>query len=311
MMTEIRLASLLEKIADLHGQARTAPSTSARTAAARPASPPSTSRSSAKTEGKTGIDIRIKPGTKGEQCHIPVIITQDRLSGDGLQRLLHRRGLRRGHRRRLRHPQLRLRRQPPRRHPHLLRRQKLPCPLLGEALRRGRRQRQARHESPDHRVSGGGREHPDGHRADPRHRLHQALHQDRLRQGCRGASSPSSLLTHGHQDGHERHGDRARTAKIPAGASFPAPSRRTSPARSSIPAWSATRSASVMCSATPSSWAAPKIRSIPEIAANSTDAQLIHEAAIGKIAGDQLLKLQTLGLTAEEAEDTILKGFLA
>ena len=54
-----------------------------------------------------------------------------------------------------------------------------------------------------------------------------------------------------------------------------------------------------------------KIRSIPEIAANSTDAQLIHEAAIGKIAGDQLLKLQTLGLTEEEAEDRILKGFLA
>lgn len=54
-----------------------------------------------------------------------------------------------------------------------------------------------------------------------------------------------------------------------------------------------------------------KIRSIPEIAANSTDAQLIHEAAIGKIAGDQLLKLETLGLTEEQAEDTILKGFLA
>lgn len=54
-----------------------------------------------------------------------------------------------------------------------------------------------------------------------------------------------------------------------------------------------------------------KIRSIPEIAANSTDAQLIHEAAIGRIAGDQLLKLRTLGLTAEEAEETILKGFLA
>ena len=52
-------------------------------------------------------------------------------------------------------------------------------------------------------------------------------------------------------------------------------------------------------------------RSIPEIAANHPDAQLIHEAAIGKIAGDQLLKLETLGLTAEEAEDTILKGFLA
>lgn len=54
-----------------------------------------------------------------------------------------------------------------------------------------------------------------------------------------------------------------------------------------------------------------KIRSVPEIAANSMEAQLIHEAAIGKIAGDQLLKLQTLGLTEEEAEDRILKGFLA
>ena len=45
--------------------------------------------------------------------------------------------------------------------------------------------------------------------------------------------------------------------------------------------------------------------------ANNTDAQLIHEAAIGKIAGDQLLKLMTLGLTEEEAEERILKGFLA
>ena len=54
-----------------------------------------------------------------------------------------------------------------------------------------------------------------------------------------------------------------------------------------------------------------RIRSVPEIAANDLDAQLIHEAAIGRIAGDQLLKLQTLGLTPEEAEDRILKGFLA
>jgi len=54
-----------------------------------------------------------------------------------------------------------------------------------------------------------------------------------------------------------------------------------------------------------------KIESVPAITANSTEAQLIHEAAIGKIAGDQLLKLETLGLTEEEAEDTILKGFLA
>ncbi len=53
-----------------------------------------------------------------------------------------------------------------------------------------------------------------------------------------------------------------------------------------------------------------KISSIPAIRANCVDAQLIHEAAIGKIAGDQLLKLMTLGLTEEEAEEHILNGFL-
>jgi Fe-S cluster assembly scaffold protein SufB len=53
-----------------------------------------------------------------------------------------------------------------------------------------------------------------------------------------------------------------------------------------------------------------KIRSIPAITANHTNAQLIHEAAIGRIAGDQITKLMTLGLTAEEAEERILSGFL-
>jgi len=53
-----------------------------------------------------------------------------------------------------------------------------------------------------------------------------------------------------------------------------------------------------------------KVSSIPAIAANHVDAQLIHEAAIGRIAGDQLLKLMTLGLTEEEAEEKILDGFL-
>ena len=53
-----------------------------------------------------------------------------------------------------------------------------------------------------------------------------------------------------------------------------------------------------------------KISSIPAIAANHVDAQLIHEAAIGRIAGDQLLKLMTLGLTEQEAEEKILDGFL-
>ena len=53
-----------------------------------------------------------------------------------------------------------------------------------------------------------------------------------------------------------------------------------------------------------------KVSSVPAISANHVDAQLIHEAAIGRIAGDQLLKLMTLGLSAEEAEEKILTGFL-
>lgn len=48
-----------------------------------------------------------------------------------------------------------------------------------------------------------------------------------------------------------------------------------------------------------------KISSIPEITANNSDAALIHEAAIGKIAGEQIIKLMTLGLTEEEAEEQL------
>lgn len=53
-----------------------------------------------------------------------------------------------------------------------------------------------------------------------------------------------------------------------------------------------------------------KVRAIPEITCNHVDASLIHEAAIGKIAGEQILKLMTLGLSHEEAEQRILDGFL-
>lgn len=52
------------------------------------------------------------------------------------------------------------------------------------------------------------------------------------------------------------------------------------------------------------------VAAIPEITANHLDATLIHEAAIGKIAGDQLTKLMTLGLTEKEAEQQIINGFL-
>lgn len=52
------------------------------------------------------------------------------------------------------------------------------------------------------------------------------------------------------------------------------------------------------------------VSAVPEIKANHTDAQLIHEAAIGKIAGEQLIKLMTLGLDEKQAEEEIINGFL-
>ncbi len=55
---------------------------------------------------------------------------------------------------------------------------------------------------------------------------------------------------------------------------------------------------------------AAQVIAVPEIAANHTEASLIHEAAIGKIAGEQLIKLMTLGLTEKEAEEQIINGFL-
>ena len=52
------------------------------------------------------------------------------------------------------------------------------------------------------------------------------------------------------------------------------------------------------------------VSAIPEIAANNVNASLVHEAAIGRIAGEQLTKLMTLGLTEQEAEEQIVNGFL-
>lgn len=53
-----------------------------------------------------------------------------------------------------------------------------------------------------------------------------------------------------------------------------------------------------------------KILAVPSLEANHVDALLVHEAAIGKIAGEQLIKLMTLGLTEKEAEEQIINGFL-
>ena len=53
-----------------------------------------------------------------------------------------------------------------------------------------------------------------------------------------------------------------------------------------------------------------KVLASPQLTANHSDASLIHEAAIGKIAGEQLIKLMTLGLTEQQAEEQIVNGFL-
>ena len=53
-----------------------------------------------------------------------------------------------------------------------------------------------------------------------------------------------------------------------------------------------------------------RILAVPQLEANHIDAALIHEAAIGKIAGEQIIKLMTLGLTREQAEEHIINGFL-
>lgn len=53
-----------------------------------------------------------------------------------------------------------------------------------------------------------------------------------------------------------------------------------------------------------------RIKSVPELMAEDAEAVLTHEAAIGKIAGEQLIKLMSLGLTEKEAVDAILEGFL-
>ena len=53
-----------------------------------------------------------------------------------------------------------------------------------------------------------------------------------------------------------------------------------------------------------------RINAIPGLEANDVDAALVHEAAIGKIAGEQIMKLMTLGLTEQEAEEQIVNGFL-
>ena len=139
-----------------------------------------------RTDGHAGIDIRILDGTKGETCHIPVIITKsgveetvynDFYIGEDCDvEIVAGCGIHNCGDQESRHDGIHTFHVGKNSHVH----------YIGKALRRGGRQGREDHEPPDHRVSGGGRLHPDGHRADPGRGLHQAVHQDRLRQGGRG-----------------------------------------------------------------------------------------------------------------------------
>ena len=117
------------------------------------------------------------------------------------------------------------------------------------------------------------------------------------------------LMTHGQQ-----HADSDMTVELNgAGAAAQIVSRSVAKDRSRqvfhpIAVGNAAGRAHIQCDAIIMDGA--KVRSIPEIAANDADAQIVHEAAIGRINSDQLLKLMTFGMSEEEAEAVIIEGFL-
>ena len=117
------------------------------------------------------------------------------------------------------------------------------------------------------------------------------------------------LMTHGQQ-----HADSDMTVELNgAGAAAQIVSRSVAKDRSGqvfhpVAVGNAPGRAHIQCDAIIMDGA--KVRSIPEIAANDADAQIVHEAAIGRINSDQLLKLMTFGMSEEAAENVIIEGFL-
>ena len=243
MITDID-AALLEKIADLTGKPvgafniRKDSGCEARQSTEHIAIDP-------RSDGKSGIDIRIKPGTKGEKCYIPVII-----SHSGLSELVYNDF------------------------------------YLGENSTMQMETIQIRGIDSTKRET------------------------DFFCEAGSEVVVTERLLTHGAQEAEsdmriELNGHDARGRVI---------SRSVAQDRSHqifhpVMVGNAQCFGHVQCDSIIMGDA--RIESVPAITANCPDAQLIHEAAIGKIAGDQLLKLETLGLTPEQAEETILTGFLA
>ena len=216
-----------------------------------------------KTDGKSGIDIRIKDGTKGEQCHIPVIITKP-----GIQELVYNDF------------------------------------YIGE-------------NCDVDIVAGCGIHNCGGEdsRHDGIHTFYVGKHSTKRETKIvcgkdAEAVVTERLMTHGDQVAESDmeislDGDGARGRVISRSVAKGTSRQVFYPKM----VGNAACFGHVQCDSIIMDDA--HIESIPAIVANSTEAQLIHEAAIGKIAGDQLLKLETLGLSPEEAEECILKGFLA
>ena len=239
-----------------------------------------------------GIDIRIKAGTKGETVYIPVIVTQAGLKDvvyntfyiedDCDVTIIAGCGIHNDE-----PPELRARR-----HPHVLaagrtRRVK----YVETPLRRGRGHRRAHPQPRDQRGDGG---------ATPSCEMELTQTRAACRPPCAtpnaelGAGAKlvltEKLLTHGRPGGHLEHEGGAQGRRLQRAGDLALAWRRTTPSRCSTRSSSARRPAAATCSAMPSSWARPRSRPSPASRPRSEDAHLVHEAAIGKIAGDQIIE---------------------
>ena len=277
MITDID-AKLLEKIADLTGKPagafniRKDSGCEARQSTEHIEITP-------KTDGKQGIDIRVKPGTKGEQCHIPVIISKT-----GLSELVYNDF------------------------------------YIGKNSRVHYSEKHYGEDAPG--ETGRNIMNPQtivhlGENSTMQMDTIQIRGIDSTKRDTRFYCEKGSevvvterLLTHGKQEAEsdmliELNGEDAKGRVISRSVAQDESKQVFHP----VMVGNSQCFGHVQCDSI--IMGSAHIQSIPAITANCPDAQLIHEAAIGKIAGDQLLKLETLGLTPEEAEETILKGFLA
>ena len=309
MITEID-AGLLEKIADLTGQPVGAFNIRKDSGCeARQSTEHITI--DARADGKPGIDIRIKPGTKGEKCYIPVIISKTGLSemvyndfyvGDDCDvEIVAGCGIHNTGCDESRHDGI-----------HTFH--------IGKNAKV--RYAEKHYGENDPGQTGGNIMNPKtvvylGENSSMQMETVQIRGIDSTRREtefhCQAGSEvvvTERLLTHGCQEAEsdmiiELNGDDAKGRVISRSVAQDSSHQVFRP----VMVGNARCFGHVQCDSI--IMGSARIESVPAITANSTEAQLIHEAAIGKIAGDQLLKLETLGLTSEEAEDTILKGFLA